>query len=51
MVIEVKIIKIGNSLGCIIPKMFLKALGWEAGDLLDVEFDPKKKRLTYTKKA
>ena len=51
MITEVKIIKIGNSLGFIIPKLIIKALGWEVGDLIEVEFDSKKKRLICTKKS
>ena len=32
---ELKIIKVGNSLGVILPKELLAKLGAEAGDLLD----------------
>lgn len=51
MTIEVKIIKIGNSSGFIIPKVIIKALGWKVEDLVEVAFDSKKKRLICTKKS
>lgn len=29
-----KVIKIGNSLGIIIPKKIVKSLGWKVGDII-----------------
>lgn len=43
MIFTQKIIKIGNSSGIIIPNTLLKYLGWKAGSIVDVSYDPIRK--------
>ena len=47
---EVKIIRIGNSVGFIIPKPILKSLGWKAGDPVAFKYNPKTGDILVTKK-
>jgi putative addiction module antidote len=47
---ETKIRKIGNSLGILLPKDILEAMGVGAGDSVDVSVKDKKISLLITKK-
>ncbi|MBI4059343.1 AbrB/MazE/SpoVT family DNA-binding domain-containing protein [Candidatus Microgenomates bacterium] len=47
---ELKVIKIGNSLGVIIPKKLLNSLGWKVGTKLLVTWDNEAGAITYRKK-
>ncbi|MDE1857287.1 MAG: hypothetical protein KGH98_04405 [Candidatus Micrarchaeota archaeon] len=49
--IETKIIKIGSSLGILIPKKVIVSEGLSVGDMVEVSFFLKKKRLLLLKKA
>lgn len=45
-----KVIKIGNSLGIIIPKKIVKSLGWKAGDTIIVHVDYNEGKIILEKK-
>ncbi|MEO6509040.1 MAG: AbrB/MazE/SpoVT family DNA-binding domain-containing protein, partial [Patescibacteria group bacterium] len=40
-----RLIKIGNSIGIVIPKLFLEGLNLRLGDLTTLEFDEKSKKI------
>lgn len=50
MELEAKVIRIGNSVGFIIPMLILKNLGWKVSDTVTVEYDSKAGSILYTKK-
>lgn len=47
---ERKIVKVGNSLGIIIPSIFLEELGFSYGDLVNVDYNKELKTLTISSK-
>ncbi|MFF2591025.1 hypothetical protein ACFVSS_24875 [Peribacillus butanolivorans] len=47
---ERKIVKVGNSMGIIIPSVYLNELGFSYGDLVDVDYNKELKTLTIRSK-
>ncbi|MFY0781091.1 hypothetical protein AB1K18_12480 [Peribacillus simplex] len=47
---ERKIVKVGNSMGIIIPSIFLEELGFSYGELVDVDYNKELKTLTIRSK-
>jgi antitoxin component of MazEF toxin-antitoxin module len=48
--LEKKIVKVGNSMGIIIPSIFLDELGFSYGDLVEVDYNKELKTLTIRSK-
>lgn len=47
---ERKIVKVGNSLGIIIPSIYIEELGVSYGDLVEVDYNKELKTLTIRSK-
>ncbi len=51
MEVEIKLIRIGSSLGFIIPKLFVRKLGWKVGDKYTAKYNSKDGSILYRKRV